>query len=352
MIMAHNPLKSDPTRTATLRRVFGSSLSRRMKFLKKQIRELLVEEDALGLTQTTFNPSFNSRKFWAYNTRWQFLTDQKKIEEFRKWIIETSKITLFGTNTKDLERVFWNQYIEQAYLKGVSKSFADVRKPLLASTQQEVLFLEGSKQEFLRQLSISGVTVDKLKFLTSRVFTELEGVNGAIAQQLTRKLADGLVQGLTPIQISSEMNKSIDGISRTRLNVIARTEIVRAHAEGQLDSFVRLGVDKIGVMVEWHTASSPCPECAPLSGMVLKISEARGLIPKHPNCLCSYGPANIGESKVGQIRGKPLITKAVLESIEAESIKNRTRSVRTQKRRSQWQGSRVRISRIRPKRIN
>src|SRR5438132_135754 len=43
-----NPLKLDPTRTATLRRKFMSELRGRFRALKRKLFRLIVEEDAFG----------------------------------------------------------------------------------------------------------------------------------------------------------------------------------------------------------------------------------------------------------------------------------------------------------------
>jgi hypothetical protein len=67
-------------------------------------------------------------------------------------------------------------------------------------------------------------------------------------------------------------------------------------------------------MVEWLTASDPCPECSAMAGVVLKLDEAEGLLPAHPNCRCCYLPANVGEDQDDQIRGREDIEDAMAAS--------------------------------------
>jgi SPP1 gp7 family putative phage head morphogenesis protein len=102
--------------------------------------------------------------------------------------------------------------------------------------------------------------------------------------------------------------------------LVARTEIVRAHAEGQLTAMEDMGVTDLGVAVEWDTAHDDrvCPKCADLQGIVVKTSEAHGLIPRHPNCRCSWIPANVGEGERGQTRGKGAIDEAITDSVGGE----------------------------------
>lgn len=91
---------------------------------------------------------------------------------------------------------------------------------------------------------------------------------------------------------------------------------IRAHAEGQLDSFKTLGVEEVGVAVEWATANDDkvCPKCQSLEGIVLKIDEARGLLPRHPNCRCAFLPANVGEVSDAQTRTQAGVEEALEES--------------------------------------
>jgi SPP1 gp7 family putative phage head morphogenesis protein len=140
------------------------------------------------------------------------------------------------------------------------------------------------------------------------------------------------------------------GINRARM--IARTEIIRAHAEGQLDALEKLGVDKVGVMVEWSTAGDDrvCSLCMSLEGVVLKIKEARGLIPRHISCRCAFSPANVGEGPdatrrvnygegvidVGQVRGKKAIQASIRRSVSAERVKG---SFASKLKKSRWAGA-------------
>ena len=103
---------------------------------------------------------------------------------------------------------------------------------------------------------------------------------------------------------------------------------IRAFNEGALDGLQNLGATQIGVMVEWSVSGlgttrkgnlSPCKKCAPLSGIVLTVDEARGLLPRHPNCLCSLIPSNVGEKTTGQIRDAERIRAAIARSARGDS---------------------------------
>src|SRR5688572_10916198 len=51
-----NPLRSDPSRTASLRQRFSVELGRRFKTLARDIRRLVETEDAFGLKKRDHNP--------------------------------------------------------------------------------------------------------------------------------------------------------------------------------------------------------------------------------------------------------------------------------------------------------
>ena len=91
---------------------------------------------------------------------------------------------------------------------------------------------EGTKEKFLRDSFGQPESVDKVKLLAGRVLTNLKGVNQDTATRLSRILTDGLVQGQNPRTIARTMVSDLD-FTKNRADVIARTEIIHAHAEGQ-----------------------------------------------------------------------------------------------------------------------
>jgi len=108
------------------------------------------------------------------------------------------------------------------------------------------------------------------------------------------------------------------------------------------------------LMAEWQTAGDErvCPLCEPLDGTVMTIEEARGLIPRHPNCRCMWVPANVGE----KVDKKRHWTKAQKETQIDKSLKRelpkKTRAgekvpqtVAEAKRRSSWPGKTLRPKR-------
>ena len=437
-IVAGNPLKADPTRTATLRRVFETDLLRRYAILKRKIWQLIAVKDAFGLRSSSLNPFTNreqsddrrdasqdystdsgqsmqthggtnrsderderqvgqtsrrgngatggdspSNKTDRFtneenqsnnvrstaptslkhndtaltsNTRWRFLSSPQKVAEFRLWLETQVQIDIMGRTGGPLDDAYWDKYIQQGYEKGAGRAFDDTRAAKAGFTREEQAFFQGTKDEFLRSSFAQPVAIEKVQLLAGRVFTNLKGVNEAMSSKLSQMLADGLVQGQNPTKIARTMIREGIGFTKTRgiqsrALTIARTEIIRAHAEGQLDSMEKLGVDKVGVMAEWSSAGDDrvCPLCQPLDGVVMTVKEARGILPRHPNCRCAWIPSNVGESAKGQIRGKERIEKAMDKSIRAEMPKIKKRTLAEQKRRTSWGGADKTIAKTRPK---
>lgn len=227
------------------------------------------------------------------NERWRFQSSPDKVKAFLAWLREQVRREVLGRSENEL----WRKYIEEGFRKGAGRAFEDVRRPDRArsgATEDKLIEYRGGRQEFLRSAFGRPESIEKVKLLASRTYMDLEGATEQMATAIGRTLMDGLVRGENPRTIARSINEDVDGIGLRRANVIARTEIIRVHAEAQLDAFEALGVEEVGVMVEWATAAGPgaseedmeamgvCPACSELQGVVLRIQEARGMLPRHP----------------------------------------------------------------------
>jgi len=124
-----------------------------------------------------------------------------------------------------------------------------------------------------------------------------------------------------PREIAGLVSSRVAAIGKERAKALARTEIIRAHSEGQLDSLEQLGVEQVGVAVELATSGyNVCEKCKKLNKVVLTLAEARGVIPVHPNCKCSWIPANVGEDHRGQKRNYSSIKNAIERSLGKKRI--------------------------------
>lgn len=321
--MAVSPGNADPSKTATLQRRFGEEIRRRVITLQREIVQLVVQDDAFGLSpkhRTLHGKTFSINEEQVHNINWRFKTTNEQLSLFQQWL--GSKFGGIVDEQKAIEEDrYWHKYVMDGYTKGAGRAFDETNK-LSAAKSEGLDFYKGTKYQFLKSSFGQPETVAKVKLLAGRVLTELKGVTEKIAGKLSRVLTDGLVQGQNPKTIAQTMVKEL-GMTGKQAETIARTEIIRAHAEGAIDAYEALGVTKLGVMVEWDTAGDGrvCPLCATLQGIVLTTKEAHGMFPRHPNCRCTPIPAQVGEDDDEQIKGKKNIQEAIDQSLALDKSK-------------------------------
>lgn len=291
-----DPLKFDPSRTLGLRRSYAAEFVRRLEKLRGDIVRLLVLEDAFGLDQPVFN------------VRWKFATSEQQIRAFQTWLEGQIKKQLLTTD--EVDRVWTQRYINAAYKQGIVRG--DTQTAKLRRKQFGSFLRDTAKQQ------------RKVKLLVRRSLNEVEGLTNRLKLNAARIVADGLANGKTKRQIAKELSDQL-GIEKKRARTIARTEVVRAQAEGQLDAFEEGGVTHVGALVEWVTragrgasegemeAAGVCPKCRAMNGVILSLNEARGLIPRHPNCYCAWFPA-LDTPDPDEKRTKRQIERAVVRS--------------------------------------
>lgn len=303
-------LRSDPSNTTLLVRSLARDITERFRSLARDVYTLIVTDDVFGFEETPHLTvqgipdgyrvnsygvviAQNGDPVGAISTlaqrgEWKFRTSEEKVQAFNKWLEQKVKEKILSTDARG--QPWTGKYVESAYKKGMGRAYADSKGKEIKKLPGN--FFRGSQAEFLRAAFNQPEKLSKVRLLATRTFEELKGVTNQMATQLNRALANGLLQGLSPKQIAKSMSDNIKGLSRKRALTIARTEIVHAHAEGQLDAFEDLGIEEIGIYAEWSTAGDDkvCPQCIPLEGQVFTIEEARGLIPRHPSCRCAWIP--------------------------------------------------------------
>lgn len=285
-----NPLRRDPTRTLTIRLAFIADLKRRFRKLRAAVIDFIYVKDALALKPKKLGIAFNVNE-----REFEFRTDAAKLAAFQEWFKQQVEANIFSVpEGTPIDRPWVAKYVESSYKKGMINAY-------IASRQAQVLLDLGmgatSSAAFLQQAFNQPEALGKVALLAQRTFEDLRGVTSTMASQLNNILATGMINGSGAAEIAREMVARIDSLSAGRALTIARTEMIHAHSEGQLDAYKELGVQELGINVEWSTAGDDrvCPICAARQGEVLTVDEARGIIPIHPNCRCTWLPA------VGQI---------------------------------------------------
>jgi hypothetical protein len=276
-------LHRDPTRTLSLRVKFQLEADKRMDVLEKAIRNFVDTEDAFALKPTNDG---GLQQILAENARdFQFQSDAEKLRSFKKWFDEQVKKGVLTVEDEISSDAWTANYVKSAYRMAHVRAYTEVKQRKASGK-----VLDMGREDFLNEAFNSAVAISKMELLATQTYDQLKGITAAMDQTISRVLAEALAHGRSAKQITKLLNEEVIGLGRKRSAMLAHTEIVRAHAEGQLDALQRMGVQRVGVMVEWVVGGNPCKICADRAGGVYTIDEARGLIPYHTFCKCAWIP--------------------------------------------------------------
>jgi len=290
----------DPTRTVTIRRAYEGAMGKRFRWLKGEIWKAIVDGDALGLSgKALLAMPLVGLALGDSITPYGFPTNPAKVKDFMAWLggkVDDGilEVTQRAGPTIVAHSEWQNVYVTSSYQKGLASSY-----PKLARAGYAI---EGAQGIAGGVIGFNApIHAESIGMLYIRNFEELRGVTEAMAQKISRTLAQGMAEGKGPVAIARSLVNEVDGITRTRARVLARTEIIRAHSEATLNSFESAGALGVTVMAEILTAGDACPICVGLEAETqakpISIAEARGIVPVHPNCRCSWLPANVGEMR-------------------------------------------------------
>ncbi|GAG83132.1 unnamed protein product, partial [marine sediment metagenome] len=157
----------------------------------------------------------------------------------------------------------------------------------------------------------SPIHINKLSLLYARVFGDLKGITAQMDAQISRVLAQGLADGDNPrilarklvsvvrdsgagdLGVTDTLGRFIPGSRRAQ--VLARTEIIRAHHLGTMQEYESWGALGFKVKAEFQTAGDDrvCAECEALEGNIFNLDEAWNIIPVHAQCRCIMLPIKI-----------------------------------------------------------
>lgn len=279
--MAATQRRTDPTRTKTTRRRFSQHLRARFDALKWHINRALVDRDVFGLSSGRGNSVAENvdtdRDVTPSPKQWADIPDAEAIAAFDSWLDS-------AMDREILEKYEGDTYLREGYLKGVKHADSGLRGADLADPDVD------NVAAVLRR----PVHRDGLGRIYTRTYQSLEGVTEATANQMRRELADGLARGDNPRKIARNLNDRVEKIGRTRATVVSRTEVIRAHSESSLTRYKEIAGPETTVTVRAEVLTADddrvCEECASLEGRAFSLDEARGVIPIHPQCRCTWLP--------------------------------------------------------------
>lgn len=289
--------RGDPTGTTVVRRRFEGDITRRFRKIKGLINKSIVANNALGIGNRIVSDEAIVHIFRDQALEpnaFQFSRSADKVGGFMAWLSSQQDEHILeilpGTPMQQAAETAWtNTYIESAYVKGIRDAGGELRK---AGADVAPSWVE---QALTRPLH-----ADRVGIAFTRTFSQLRGITQAMDQQISRILAEGLAAGQNPAVIARQINNRIDKIGITRARVLARTEVISAHAQATLNGYEEAGIEGVETRAEFATAGDGdvCPECEALEGKVYSIQESRGVIPVHPNCRCAWIPVVEGGTDI------------------------------------------------------
>jgi SPP1 gp7 family putative phage head morphogenesis protein len=268
--------RQDPTNTKTIVKRFDADLRRRFKDVRRQIKIAIVDNDVFGLNLPNDRIIHNDA---PPPNAFAFRRDPDKVDAFMEWLRRENDQKILeiitGTPIAAASQTAWsNVYIRASYDKGVRQSGADMRR-------------QGAKvsSRFIDAAFNRPIHADAAGLIFTRTFRELDGITKTMEGQMARVLTQGIIEGDGARELARKLTNRVDKIGITRARVLARTEVVAAHAEAKLNLFEEAGAEGVMVMAEFSTAGDDqvCPECEALQGKQFTIEESHGVIPVHPN---------------------------------------------------------------------
>jgi len=175
----------------------------------------------------------------------------------------------------------WSRtFVRQGFMRGIMTTMTELKRAGrdVGDVRAERLF----QNPFHRK---------QLETLYQVNLESLKGMSEDMASKIRREIGEGMLEGQNPRAMARDITDVVD-VSSNRARMIARTETIRANAEGTLATFQAFGERGVQLEAEWLTAGDDrvCTKCEEHEGDVVPIEEAHGMIPFHPNCRCDWLP--------------------------------------------------------------
>jgi len=267
--------KADPTGAATIKRAYETDLYKRFNLLKRKIRKYIVTDNLLDIRANV-------------KTNYDFETSDQRVEAFLLWLqkqVDAGVLELHqGIEQTVASGKWWgDQYVKSGYKKGAEQ---------LEKNTNRVLGVSLFDISQIGLLVFSPYHLDRLAILYTRNYDNLAGITKEMSDQIAEILAEGVALGKNPNKLAATITNRVDKIGITRARILARTEIMHAHAEASLNMLESLGFEDAFLQSEYLTAHDlrVCPICAPFDNKKFKVDDARGIIPQHPQCRCIWLP--------------------------------------------------------------
>ena len=267
---ANSARTTDPSRTIGLRRQFEAEVRRRFVAVRKALRAE-VPKVMRGV---------------VVNRSYDFPSSQVRKAVFMDWFEGViNKEILDGMMdapaSEIRQRAWTNKYAQRAYSRGLNRAASQMSAG--GATVRPTYPTNALRRGFHR---------DRLETAYTRAFNDLKDITSEMSDQIGDVLAQSLADGRHVNEAARMLSDRVNKIGITRARLLARTEVINAHAEAQLNAFEDAGLSGVQLDPELVTAGDTrvCEICEDAARLHYTPSAAHGMIPLHPNCRCAWAP--------------------------------------------------------------
>ncbi len=323
--------KLDPTRTLTLRNKFAREMRGRLNRLQSVIKRAIINDDVFAIISEL--PAYRLRDLQqdlsspGYQA-FPFTRSVDKVNAFMDWLRAQEDLGILDMIQRPggrpgIEDAWTDIYIETAYQKGIARARQEMR-----NAGADIPSFEDVPGGISARMN-GPLHLDRVGLIASRTFEDLKTAINETNTKIRRQITDGLTESLTrgiaegrhPTEIAREMvngsNEALKKIGKNRAEMIARTEVIRAHHLATIAEYRDAGVEGVRVYAEWELGPrisplAPCPQCVDLSmggdigKGVYSLGMIEPMIPVHPRSfrkdteiLTDKGYVNVQELQIG-----------------------------------------------------
>lgn len=243
-----------------------------------------------------------SREVRVRNTkridRRKYFGVKRQMKEYEKLILNNLyDEELFNNVVLESSKENLSDFFSQ-YLSVLSERFFDMRDEIDGFFNKS--FERGSKR--VQDRNGNPIRVDEvvdsraLEVLKQQQFTYLSNITEKQSEIVQSEIAKGITEGLSSEQVALNMQSKVESLTKARALTISRTELVKAHNEGQLNTMRSVGAEKY---IYWTTGDKKVAEiCRIHQGSrsnpnVYSLNQAGTtsnplpVVNSHPNCRCT-----------------------------------------------------------------
>jgi SPP1 gp7 family putative phage head morphogenesis protein len=204
-------------------------------------------------------------------------------------LIQNSEAHLAHAGT--VQVVIDYQVFRRKFIKAAGDFFAEYEE--LAPEITKMAYEHGGKYGQIQLKALGVAAVDGLTkadeeimaVLVQRTLNDLKGFTDELSKTVNREVLNGIINGEGSYTMATRV-KEVMGGEFWKAERIARSESMYALNEGTLMKFGASGVRKAEIVATYDDRT--CDACSANDGKVYDIEDARGILPWHGGCRCTW----------------------------------------------------------------